>query len=71
MKVGDTISISNAKGQIFKAILMQDVYTKNLAKHYGQKEDFFMDFIKVRRFIKSRGEFASTATEYPASSIEK
>ena len=63
------VKIKNAKGETFDAIQTSEVYEKNWAKHYGQSEPFMMNMVKVRRFIKSRNEYAATSTEYPASAI--
>jgi len=65
------VKIKNAKGEIFDAIQTCEVYEKNLAKHYGQSKPFMMNMVKVRRFIKSRNDYAANSTEYPAHAIVK
>ena len=70
MKLGSVIRIKNAKDQVFNAILMQDVYEKDMSEHYGNKKgEIVIEFVKVRRFIKSRNEYAATETEYPVDSV--
>jgi len=64
-----SVRIENAKGQIFDAIQIGEVYTKDMAKHFGNTSPMIMSFVKVRRFIKSQNAFAANATEYPAASV--
>jgi hypothetical protein len=71
MKHGDTVKVKNAKGQIFNAIFDYGPYKKDMAKHFGTKTPFIMEFVKVRRFIKTKNEFAATATEYTSQQVSE
>ena len=70
MNVGDTIKVTNLNNQVFDAILVELPYERDVSHLYGNKKgEITYTAIKVRRFIKSKGEFAKTATEYHASSV--
>jgi hypothetical protein len=64
------IKIENAKGEIFDAIQVGDIYKKDMSAHYGNKKgEIIMEFVKVKRFIKTRNDFSANATEYTAQQI--
>ncbi len=68
--VGDKAKVTNAKGEVFDCIICSEVYYKDMSHHYGnQRGEIVLDFIKVRRFIKSKDDYAVTPTEYRAFQV--
>ncbi len=64
-KIGDIVKLGQGNGKPKKAIITSEPYIKDWSAHSGlPKGTKLMEMIKVKRWIKSRNDWATKDAEY-------